>query len=246
MLEPSATAARPSHAKVPKHDDPPVIVDRPKTAPSSPSSTTTAKPDRHHKAPHEDATSGAGELHKPPVPPSRTRHKEPDRGGETTLNAVRAGIRSKLDAMDRAPTPERSPVVQELVDKARSTRTGREWDVDAPLVTGRNAHKTNTPDEMRDELGKDFNWLEGDLRLDKDNIPVMSHDEEDEGAGLKLDEWLAIGGAGERGLKVDVKEAEAIPKLLEKLEASDIPDGRIMLNVSTSQVDADDVRDMRK
>ena len=98
---------------------------------------------------------------------------------------------------------------------------------------------------MREALENDYNWLEGDLRVDSSGELVMAHDADKEGAGLKLDEWLAIGGAGERGLKIDVKESEAIPALLDQLEASDIPDGRIMLNVGTG-VGESGIREMRE
>lgn len=98
---------------------------------------------------------------------------------------------------------------------------------------------------MREALEGDNNWLEGDLRVAGDGRLVMSHDADKEDEGLELQEWLAIGGAGARGLKVDVKENEAIPELLDQLEASGIPDGRIMLNVGASALDEQAVRDVR-
>jgi hypothetical protein len=99
---------------------------------------------------------------------------------------------------------------------------------------------------MATALKGSYNWLEGDLRVDRDGTLAMAHDAGKESSGLTLDEWLAIGAASGRGMKVDVKEAEAIPKLLDALEASDIPDGRIMLNVGAAQVDESLVREMRQ
>lgn len=99
---------------------------------------------------------------------------------------------------------------------------------------------------MREALEGDNNWLEGDLRVDRDGDLVMAHDADKERDGLTVQEWLAIGGAGQRGLKIDVKEREAVPELLEAIEASGIPDGRIMLNVGTGQVSTAEARDMRE
>lgn len=99
---------------------------------------------------------------------------------------------------------------------------------------------------MRKALHGDHDWLEGDLRVARDGRLVMAHDADEEDAGLELQEWLAIGAAGQRGLKVDVKEDEAIPELLDQLEASGIPHGRIMLNVGPSSLDEASVRDVRR
>ncbi len=99
---------------------------------------------------------------------------------------------------------------------------------------------------MREALEGDNNWLEGDLRVNGDGDLVMAHDADKEGDGLTVEEWLAIGGAGQRGMKIDVKEYEAVPELLDAIEASGIPDGRIMLNYGTGGVSEDEARDMRE
>jgi len=120
---------------------------------------------------------------------------------------------------------------QILLDLGRKTRdAAHTWDPAAALATGRNAHRTNTEAEMGHALGNDYNWLEGDLRVGAHGELVMAHDKGDEGDGLTLDQWLEIGGESGRGLKVDVKEKAAIPALLDALEASGIPQGRLMLN----------------
>jgi glycerophosphoryl diester phosphodiesterase len=153
-----------------------------------------------------------------------------------------------------ASTPRRSEV-DELKRVAKDTRAGsllkpdddRAWDpASDDLTAGRNAHHSNTPAEMREALEGDNNWLEGDLRVDDDGKLVMAHDAGKEREGLTLDEWLEIGGEGERGMKVDVKEPEAIPELLDALEASGVPDGRIMINVGATQVDEEMVVEMRE
>lgn len=143
--------------------------------------------------------------------------------------------------------PPRTARARELANTAKETREGRTWNPDSTdLTKARNAHHSNTPKEMEEALRADHNWLEGDLRLDNSGQPVMAHDADKENQGLSLDEWLAIGGAGERGMKVDVKEAEAIPQLLNALKDSGIEDGRIMINVATTQVDEADLKKIRE
>ncbi len=145
------------------------------------------------------------------------------------------------------------PRAQELADLGHANRDGfwwnpvddRTWDPDLEdMSRALNAHHTNTHDEMRTALEGEWNWLEGDLRVDDDGVLVMAHDSDMEGAGLTLQEWLAIGDSSERGLKVDVKEIEALPGLLDALERSGIPDGRIMINVY--ELPHEQVLDMRR
>ncbi|MCW2921808.1 MAG: hypothetical protein JWL76_1682 [Thermoleophilia bacterium] len=206
-----------------------------------PARTDTDQPVPRGSGGPNGATTGA----------TKTRVATPTKVRSTaTPTKVRTATPTK--ANPSAPLSDRAKELRDLALETRRGRLlvpldGRVWDPDNDdLTKAHNAHHSNTPEEMRDALEHDYNWLEGDLRVDARGELVMAHDSDKKDSGLKLDEWLAIGGAGERGLKVDVKEAEAIPKLLETLEASDIPDGRIMLNVSTSQVDADDVREMRR
>lgn len=112
------------------------------------------------------------------------------------------------------------------------------WDPESDdLTTGTNAHRTNTLEELKRELHTGANWLEGDLRVDERGTLVMAHDADQESAGLTLEQWLQAGRASEHGMKVDVKEREAIPGLLDALERSGIPDGRLMINVGELPVD---------
>lgn len=150
-------------------------------------------------------------------------------------------------AKTRPSTPltgEAAKLAQLAADTADSRRR---WDPRSEdLSSGRNAHHSNTAAEMRAALEGDHNWLEGDLRVNDDGDLVMAHDADKEGDGLAVEEWLAIGGAGQRGMKIDVKEYEAMPKLLDAIEASGIPDGRIMLNYGAGAVSTDEARDMRR
>lgn len=205
---------------------------------------------------------GSTPSEKPTAKPPASTAPAPDAAAVGTRRTERSG-RTVLDRRDDAsPTPTRTrsgkPLGtehRELARLALDTRGGtrlvpgddRRWDPrDDDLTGARNAHHSNSPEQMREALEHDYNWLEGDLRVDDDGELVMAHDSSEEGAGLTLDEWLTIGGASERGLKVDVKEDEALPALLDALEASDIPDGRLMINVQARQVDEDSMRAMRE
>ncbi|MCW2923709.1 MAG: hypothetical protein JWM98_1113 [Thermoleophilia bacterium] len=147
--------------------------------------------------------------------------------------------------VDTKPASAERPEVKELRDLAVAKRGTHDWNVDAPLTDARNAHRTNTPAELKAALTGDFNFFEGDLRLDTDGTPVLSHDEDKTSEGLKLDEWLRVGRDSQRGLKVDVKEPAALPKLLDALDRSGVPEGRLMINVTSEQVTTDQVRGIR-
>jgi hypothetical protein len=155
--------------------------------------------------------------------PSPTDHAAATIGG--ALGAVLGGIAK--DAPSRA----------EGSSAPRSSKP-HAWDPDSDdLTTAKNAHRTNTQEEFDEALGDDFNWFEGDLRLDGDGVPVMSHDADKVDDGIELDDWLRQGRTAERGMKVDVKDLDALPKLLDSLERSGIPEGRMMINVPTLPVD---------
>lgn len=183
---------------------------------------------------HPRSKPRAGE---PPAPAPTLPHGDPlDLPGSARLGAA------SLHAPTPSHHPHRTPEVHELRVEARATREGNVWRRE-PLTDGSNAHRTNTPEEMREALDHDYNWLEGDLRRRDDGVLVMSHDSGDaEREGLTFDEWLDVGAASHRGLKVDVKESEAMPELLDKLAASGIPQRRLMVNDGMS---ADSARSIR-
>jgi hypothetical protein len=213
MLEPTPTSAspRPSHTKAPKHDDPPLIADRPKTAPSVPSSGPK------HARTHPDAHQGAANVKPHPSTPSPTKppvHHDSD-----------------------VPSAH-SPEVEALIERAKATRADHTWHHNESLTQGRNAHRTNLPDEMREGIDGDFNWFEGDLRNNSHKQPTLSHDADTVDQGLSLDDWMAIGKASRRGLKIDVKEPAAMPAAIGALKHSGIPQERLMLNVGADDIAA--------
>lgn len=126
-----------------------------------------------------------------------------------------------------------------LLDAARRPPSPRQrWHAGQPLTEVRNAHTTNQPDEMEAALGGDYNCLEADVRLAGDVRPlpgyrhrpvIAAHWDWDVG-GLLLTEWLKVGKASGRMLKLDFKSGAAIPPALDALKAAGIPGEQLILN----------------
>lgn len=112
---------------------------------------------------------------------------------------------------------------------------GTPWSNRYALEGTRNAHHSNTPAEMKEALEHDTHWLEGDVRMGPDGLE-MRHDQGGPG-GLTLDEWLQAGGASGRGLKLDVKEPQHMPAIMDEVEASGLPADRLMFNLSFDQME---------
>ncbi|NTX63664.1 DUF2181 domain-containing protein [Myxococcus sp. CA051A] len=107
------------------------------------------------------------------------------------------------------------------------------WSGTQPLSEARNAHRTNTKEQFEDALNSGANWFEGDVRkeINKDS-PEMRHDKNHEdGDNLTLNEWLTMGKESGRGLKLDIKEADQMPAVLDELEKVGISEDRLMLNL---------------
>lgn len=122
-----------------------------------------------------------------------------------------------------------------LVDLAERTKNpGTMWWGDRPLSDAKNAHKTNTKEDFERAMKDGANFLEGDLRteINKPHAVEMRHDKAHEsGDNLKFDEWLALGKASGRGLKLDVKEPDRMADILAAVEKAKIPEGRLMFNL---------------
>lgn len=119
-----------------------------------------------------------------------------------------------------------------LVVLARATASPDvRWTRTSSWRDARNAHETNSAKTLVHALRSDANWLEGDLRVDEHGRLVMAHDEHDEGWGLTLERWLAIGAASGRGVKVDLKEPAGFEAMVEAIAASGIEQSRLILNV---------------
>lgn len=110
------------------------------------------------------------------------------------------------------------------------------WKKGQPLSEGVNAHSTNTAEDMKAALESDhgYNWLEGDVRFEidhKDRIEMRHDETHEQGDNLTLREWLEVGKASGKGLKLDFKEGKAIPEALRMIKEIGIPEHRIMINV---------------
>ena len=110
-------------------------------------------------------------------------------------------------------------------------RPDLEWNPGRDIAKARNAHVTNTASEMASALTGEYDYLEGDVRVDNWGQPVMAHDR---GAQkmMALDEWLAIGAATGRGLKLDFKESQALLPALAACKRHGVPGSKLIINVS--------------
>ncbi len=105
------------------------------------------------------------------------------------------------------------------------------WTADMDWTRASNAHRTNKFHEMERALRSDHNWFEGDVRISRDGRLEMAHDVHDRGAGLTFDEWLMIGIASGRGLKVELKEPAGFDMWLDAIERHGVDPTRLILNV---------------
>jgi hypothetical protein len=119
--------------------------------------------------------------------------------------------------------------LQALAIALRSPATT--WHGGLDWSQARNAHETNTPSQMEAALRSDANWLEGDVRESRSGALVMAHDPHDVGRGLTLEQWLSIGAASDRGVKVELKEPRIFDGYVAAIRQSGIKPERLILNV---------------
>jgi hypothetical protein len=119
--------------------------------------------------------------------------------------------------------------LMQLAHRQASAQPDLAMPVDLSQV--RNAHRTNTPDEMREALAGRYNMFEGDVRLDRHGQPVLAHGRTDE-RGLPLDQWLELARESGRSVKLEFKETRAIGPAMLALHASGVDADKVMLNVT--------------
>lgn len=126
------------------------------------------------------------------------------------------------------------------IDLAERTKTaGTMWWGGRPLSEARNAHHSNTREQMEESLKAGYNFLEGDIReeINHEGRLEMRHDKiHESGDNLTLEEWLEIGKASGRGLKLDFKEPQFTPKILDTLAEVGVPHERLMFNLGFSDM----------
>lgn len=98
-----------------------------------------------------------------------------------------------------------------------------------------NKHRTNTPEEMLEGLKGDYSCLEGDVRIERgvfghgDTKAIMAHDAWGTD-GMTLKDWMTIGAASGRKIKLDFKEGAALGESLALAKELKIPDDRLIFN----------------
>jgi hypothetical protein len=105
------------------------------------------------------------------------------------------------------------------------------WPLDGDLANARNKHVTNRLGELRDGLIGGYDWLEADVRV-RGGVPIASHDATVDAGALRMADWVRVGAATERGLKLDFKERAAIAPTLDLVAKAGVPDERLVINVS--------------
>ncbi len=114
------------------------------------------------------------------------------------------------------------------------------WPAGGDMKDARNAHRTNTVEEMTEALEGNYNWLECDVRLEgplRDKIsiggnrrPITAHDSFQTN-GMLFEDWVKIGKASGRGLKVEIKTGGALDQVLEILKKEGISQDKLILNI---------------
>lgn len=139
----------------------------------------------------------------------------------------------------------KSATKEALIEQARDPQCKHlHWHQGSDLRDAKNAHYTNTAREMAEGLQGEYNFLEGDVHLGWGvrKIPVlnlmrsaiMAHHPHELG-GMRLKEWLEITDASNRGVKIDIKQAAAIPKIIRNVKKKEIPDHRLIFNLDVIQ-----------
>jgi hypothetical protein len=143
-------------------------------------------------------------------------------------------IRAVHDFFAHRPTDPQA--VERLVQSADVPE--QRWQPELSLSDVRNAHTTNTPAEMAHALKGDYNCLEADIRLEGNlrpfpgyrDRPVIAAHWDWNTHGFLLHEWLRVGVASGRMLKLDCKSGAAVPEALRQCKAFGVPGEKLILN----------------
>lgn len=152
----------------------------------------------------------------------------------TPLPAAAPDARSAA-ATTAPPTSERpaplppGPDVPGLLELARA-RPELAFPRNGHLGVASNAHYANTRAQLAWALKGDYNSLEGDVRL-VDGVPVMAHDP-GRVHELTFEQWAGVAAASGRMLRIDMKEARALPHVEAVLRRLGVPHDLITFNVS--------------
>jgi hypothetical protein len=120
---------------------------------------------------------------------------------------------------------------------AAAARPELAWEDRASLAPAKNAHFTNTPNQLAYALQNEFNSLEGDIRM-VGGIPRMAHDK-GKTNGLSFADWAAIGARSGKMLRIDIKESSALGPVEQIVRSLNIPPHRITWNISVAMPKSD-------
>ncbi|MBL8954561.1 MAG: hypothetical protein JNK82_27525 [Myxococcaceae bacterium] len=132
-----------------------------------------------------------------------------------------------------AVTAAPSRTAEQLIRIARQQDDGLRYDRKRPLSEVQNAHSTNTEEHLRDALKGPYTQLECDVRMELNPPHALEcrHDRGHEpGNNLTLAEWLAVGQASGRILKLDVKEPEHMQAIIDECRRSGVPPEHLNFN----------------
>ena len=92
-----------------------------------------------------------------------------------------------------------------------------------------NAHYTNTRAQLAFALAGPYNSVEGDVRM-SGGRPVMAHDSGG-AADLTFEQWALLASRAGKHLRIDLKEASALPEVAATLERLGVDSGTVTFNV---------------
>jgi hypothetical protein len=129
--------------------------------------------------------------------------------------------------------PRPVPGLAELLRIADAAANRNPWIPGSPPATIHNAHYANTRAQLAFALQGPYNSVEGDIRI-RDGVAVMEHNK---GApyDLTFDQWATLASRAGRHMRIDIKEAAALPAIVATLDRLGVPSGSVTFNLSVGQ-----------
>ena len=145
--------------------------------------------------------------------------------------------------------PSPAPSLVQLATIAERAPANQRFTPGAHPSTIRNAHYTNTRSQLAFALAGVYNSVEGDVRL-RDGRAVMQHDA-GAAADLTFEQWALLSARAGKHLRIDMKEANALPAVTATLKRLRIDPGTVTFNVgvrapwSTASMSIEAIRALR-
>ena len=155
------------------------------------------------------------------------------------LHDVTRTVKSAARAVEHKVAPHaHAHAAHDVMERAKA-RPATTWWMGRPLSEGKNAHKTNTRQQLDAAMKDGSNWFEGDVRkeIHGDRVEMRHDPGQESGDNLTLKEWLAKGKASGRGLKLDVKDSYELPEIIKEVKAAHVPSERLMWNLGDGELD---------